>query len=198
MNNTVNWKTHKNGLRVWKLKPWLTLVEIHREISTNSCKVLSVTGFSSQLDELPRCIKLQNVIYIWWERQLCEHTRHEYIARIEFEISYVGNEEKKRSAKKENAEYLTMGETWRCYITWKKVKRGLWEESNKRNKKEWLVSSYLSRFDEEFYCIEALLMQRRYCHCSEPSHNHFVFLSKLLHNDFTTWMFESNIFFFFW
>jgi len=28
-----------------------TLVEIHREISANSCKVLSVTGRNSQLEE---------------------------------------------------------------------------------------------------------------------------------------------------
>lgn len=68
-----------------------TLVEIHREISANSCKVLWVTGRNSQLEEeVPSaCMK-------------------------------VGREGTKRSAKKENAEYLTMGETWRrCHCNYR-------------------------------------------------------------------------------
>jgi len=57
-------------------------------------------------------------LYLIRKRHLCERTS-EYIASkiIELEITYVGNEGKKRLAKKEKAEYLTMGETWRCYIT---------------------------------------------------------------------------------
>jgi len=38
-------------------------------------------------------------------------------------ITYVVNEGKNRSTKKERAEYLTMGETWRCYITGSKRKK---------------------------------------------------------------------------
>lgn len=38
---------------------------------------------------------------------------------LQGERDYAGNEGMKRSAKKENAEYLTMGETLRCY-SWKK------------------------------------------------------------------------------
>ncbi|WVZ26975.1 hypothetical protein V8G54_000015 (mitochondrion) [Vigna mungo] len=67
------------------------LVEIHREISANSWKVLWVTGRNSQLEEeVPSaCMK-------------------------------VGREGTKRSAKKENAEYLTMGETWRrCHCNYR-------------------------------------------------------------------------------
>jgi hypothetical protein len=45
-------------MREWKLKPSLTLLDIHREIRTNSCKALSVTGFNSQFNEFARSMKL--------------------------------------------------------------------------------------------------------------------------------------------
>jgi len=60
-------------------------VEIQREISANRCKVLWVRGRNSQLEE-----------------------------EVPAACMKVGKEGRKRSAKKENAEYLTMGETWRC------------------------------------------------------------------------------------